>query len=187
MQHQIRKTNVDILGDTLTSQTIGNHSQSPETHHGGGRIQFVAAMLFWSLTCGLVCLYMLTQFRGWDFTSQTFFVAAIFGGGAALGFWPAIFAARGLLRRPSASRVLLIALSLTLWTLFMTSCLFALQYRAYFAQWHGEAFSRLWLWQQFFTAGGAVYTYVVLGLRLYVPVALFALFATSWWVNRLPR
>ncbi|MDZ7824190.1 MAG: hypothetical protein U5K75_09255 [Ahrensia sp.] len=142
--------------------------------------------LFWSLCCGIACLIMLVYFRGWILNGQTYQVATFYAAGAAMATYPAAYFARLITKRAGPSRYLIIMVLLCLSTLFFTACIFAFQYRLYFAQWHGAPFSKLWLLQQTWTAAGAVYTYIVLGLRLYFPIALVGLFVTSWWVNRLP-
>jgi hypothetical protein len=50
-----------------------------------------------------------------------------------------------------------------------TAFLFALIYRIFYAQWHAEAFSRVWVFQQIFTTASAFYQFAVMGLRLYLP------------------
>ena len=62
----------------------------------------------------------------------------------------------------------------------------ALQYRAYYAQWHDPAFSRIWFWQQFYTALGSTYQYAVIGIRLYWPAGPPLLVVTSWWLSGRP-
>lgn len=142
--------------------------------------------LFWALACFATGLVALVFARGWSLGPQTFYVSLVYGAGAALAVWPSAYFSRLFSSNRSLWRLALMVFLLIGFTTFLTACILALQHRAYFAQWHGEPLSRLWLWQQAFTGGAAVYTYVVLGLRLYVPVALFALVVTSWWLNRLP-
>jgi hypothetical protein len=67
----------------------------------------------------------------------------------------------------------------------LTALLFALDFWWYFAEWHGERFSRLWMIQLAFTAGSAVYQFLVSGLRLYVPSSIIAaMLASIWWARR---
>lgn len=142
--------------------------------------------LFWALACFATGLVALIYGRGWTMGPQVLFVSSIYGAGALMAVWPASYFSRLLTTRRSLWRLALMVFLLVGFTTFLTACLLALQHRAYYAQWHGDPFSRLWLWQQAFTGAAAVYTYVVLGLRLYVPVAIIALIVTSWWLNRLP-
>ena len=53
--------------------------------------------------------------------------------------------------RRSLWRLALLIFFLVGFTTFFTAGILALQHRAYYAQWHGEPLSRLWLWQQAFT------------------------------------
>ncbi len=142
--------------------------------------------LFWMICCFSAGLIVLVYGRGWTISAQSLQVGFIYAAGAALAVWPSTFIARYLFRRASLWRLAAFMVVLFGLTAFFTACLFALQYRTYFSQWHGEPFSQSWLWQQVFTAAGAVYTYIVLGLRLYIPIAIAGLFVTSWWLNRLP-
>jgi len=142
--------------------------------------------MFWGLACLATALVALVYVRGWSLGQQALFVSMIYGIGAALAAWPAAYFARLFATKRSLWRQFLMLFFLAGFTTFLTACIFAIQHRFYYAQWHGDPFSRLWLWQQAFTGGAAVYTYVVLGLRLYVPAAVIALIVTSWWLNRLP-
>lgn len=67
---------------------------------------------------------------------------------------------------------------LTSCTIGVTSAIFALLYRSFYVQWHGEVFSMLWFVQLVFTTASALYQFAVIGLRLYLPLgALFLLAA----------
>lgn len=142
--------------------------------------------LFWTLTCGLAGLLALIYARGWGVSEQTLTVATFYGLGAALAFWPALYLARLFCPQAGYWRLFWLFVFLASGTIFFTAVLFALQFRLYFAQWHQPIFSRVWFWQQFFTAGSAVYTYFVMGLRLYLPIGVIGLVVTSWWLNRQP-
>ncbi|MNY76595.1 hypothetical protein D3C86_2162310 [compost metagenome] len=60
--------------------------------------------------------------------------------------------------------------------------LFALDYRAFYARWHADAGTRAWLYQFAFTSLVAFYQFLVLGIRLYLPVGGAALLAASLWL-----
>lgn len=148
--------------------------------------QMLLPGLFWAICCFTAGVVVLVFARGWVVSAQSMQVGLIYAAGAALAVWPSVVIARYFVHRSSVWRWAILLFLLLGLTTFITACLFALQYRIYFSQWHGEVFSQSWLWQQMFTAAGAVYTYIVLGLRLYIPIALAGLFVTSWWLNRLP-
>ncbi|MEM8542078.1 MAG: hypothetical protein AAGF25_14075 [Pseudomonadota bacterium] len=141
---------------------------------------------FWALACFVAGIFALVFARGWVLAPQSLYVGSIYGLGAMLSVWPSVYLTRMFIRRRSAWRIVFLMLFLLVFTLFITASIFALEYRLYFTQWHGEPFSKIWIWQQAFTSGAAVYTYIVLGLRLYIPAAVIALIVTSWWLNRLP-
>jgi len=71
-------------------------------------------------------------------------------------------------------------LCLTFFTIGITSALFAIIFRSYYAQWHGEPFTKLWLVQTVFTTASALYQFAVLGIRLYLPLGVGLLFMASW-------
>lgn len=146
----------------------------------------VLPSIFWALSCVATSLFALHYARGWELGPQTFLISTIYGLGAVLAVWPTAYFARLFTNKRSMWRLALLCFLLVGFTTFLTAIILALQHRVYFSQWHGEPLSKIWLWQQAFTGGAAVYTYVVLGLRLYLPVGLLALFVTSWWLNRLP-
>jgi hypothetical protein len=142
--------------------------------------------LFWTLVCGTASLLALVYSRGWVLSEQTVTVASFYALGATLAFWPSLYLARLFSTKSGKLRLFWLIFFLASGTIFFTAILFALQFRLYFAQWHHPAFSKVWFWQQFFTAGSSVYTYFVIGLRLYLPIGIVGLAVTSWWLNRQP-
>jgi hypothetical protein len=50
--------------------------------------------------------------------------------------------------------------------------MFSIIYRNFYAQWHGDPFTRIWLFQLTFTSASALYQFAVLGLRLYLPLGV---------------
>lgn len=65
-------------------------------------------------------------------------------------------------------------------TIFVTAGLFALEYRSFYAQWHAEPLSRIWLLQFVFTSASAYYQFAVMALRLYLPLGPILLAAATW-------
>ena len=111
-----------------------------------------------------------------------------FAGG--LFAWPlALAAARLVTRRRSVeTRFAAHFVLLSLGTIGMTALLFALDYRSFYAQWHQPFGTRIWLFQFAFTTAGAVYQFLVMGLRLYLPVGLPLLAGVSLWLaHAMPR
>lgn len=64
---------------------------------------------------------------------------------------------------------------------------YALQYRAFYAQWHAPFPSRIWVYQQIFTTASALYQFAVLGLRHLMPTGLVLLLALSILMARRSR
>ena len=69
----------------------------------------------------------------------------------------------------------------------MTGGLYALDYRAYYAEWHADTFTRIWFLQFAHTIAAALYQFAVLGLRLFFPVGFAALLVASFWFARRAR
>ncbi len=100
--------------------------------------------------------------------------------------WPlALFCIRFCsLGRPAETWFAASILFLSVGTVAITAAIFALQYRIYYAQWHGDAFTKIWLIQLVFTTAAAVYQFAVMGLRLYLPLGAVILFATALLIAR---
>lgn len=62
-----------------------------------------------------------------------------------------------------------------------SAAIYALVFRSYYAQWHGEIFSPLWIYSFVFTIAGAVYSFVVLALPMMLPGFSIALVAYILW------
>lgn len=98
--------------------------------------------------------------------------------------WPlAVFLARfATLGRPAETRFSAYLLCLSLGTIAFTALMFALDYRVFYARWHAHTGSRTWFYQLGFTSLVAFYQFLVLGVRLYLPVGGAALVAASLWL-----
>jgi hypothetical protein len=111
-------------------------------------------------------------------------IAVIFGLGAAIAAPLCLWFVRALALRAQSARFAAAFSSLSLLTLAFTAFLFGYDFWWYFAQWHGDTFTRLWLIQLVFTFASATYQFLVAGLRLYVPFGVFALMAAALLVAR---
>ncbi len=114
--------------------------------------------------------------------------ALCFSGGVIA--WPfALFAVRLTVPDRSAEVVFGAALVfLSVSTISVTAGIFAILYRAYYAQWHGDPFTWLWVIQFVFTTASALYQFAVIGLRLYLPVGfIFLLLAAFLLARHHPR
>ena len=65
-------------------------------------------------------------------------------------------------------------------TLGFTSLIVAFDFLAYYAQWHDDGLTRRRFFETVMTILSACYQFLVLGLRLFLPVGFAALIATSW-------
>ncbi|MCY0095371.1 hypothetical protein [Hoeflea ulvae] len=132
----------------------------------GAAMALSAQASLWLSTAALTSHY-------WSLTALAFF-------GAALA-WPFSLACCRFISYGRAREAAFAAafLCLTIFTIGVTSVTFALVYRTFYAQWHGDPFTMLWLMQLVFTIGAALYQFAVQGLRLYLPLGVVFLFAAS--------
>lgn len=140
--------------------------------------------LVWGALMGFCAMLGLLRLD-WEGTDRIRLVALLFTAGGALAFPAGLFAAR-LLSRGRSGEVAFAAAFVCLLgaTVSVTGALYALQYRAYYAEWHAETFSVTWMFQFVFTVLAALYQFAVLGIRLYFPLGFVALFAAALWFAR---
>ncbi|WP_420409651.1 hypothetical protein [Hoeflea sp.] len=118
-------------------------------------------------------------------TSHYWSVTSVFFAGAALA-WPLSLSTHRFLafgRRRQASFAAAF-LCLTIFSIAITAVLFAVIYRNFYAQWHGDPFTKLWLVQLVFTSASALYQFAVVGLRMYLPLGAILLFAAAFLLSR---
>jgi hypothetical protein len=121
-------------------------------------------------------------------SSQWQTILAIFAIGGLLAFPFGLYAAR--LFAPSGdpgARFAAAFLAMGVASALAVAFVFSMQYRIYYAQWHEPFPSIPWFFQLAFTGAGAVYQFAVLGMRMFFPVALLALFAFGLWHARRPH
>lgn len=132
-----------------------------------------------------LCALASLSYHGRAGTGQTAQVLMLYLSGGVLAFPISVFFSSGLaLGRRSETRFACTFLCLTLLTIGMTAFLFAMQYRLFFSRWHAPFATRIWFYQFAFTSAGAVYQFIVMGIRLYMPVGLPALWGMSVWLAR---
>ena len=145
----------------------------------------LAASVAWGALMALSAYVALVFNFGRQLDDQVSGIIAIYFAGGFIGFLAAYPVFLTLSRRSGpVTRFGLALMLLALCTLGATAGVLALQYRTYYAEWHETIFSRIWFWQQFYTALGSTYQYAVIGTRLYWPLAPVFLLATSWWLSR---
>lgn len=108
-------------------------------------------------------------------------------GGTVGGFLAWVFAATVAGARPRSARFAAMCFALILATAGITAFFFFLQYRLYYAQWHDQSFSEMWIVQMIFTGASAVYIFAVSGLRMLLPFGLPVLFLAALVFARKPR
>ena len=146
----------------------------------------IAGSLIWS--AAMAASAVISLWMGARASSPgTIQLVVLFAFGALVAFVPAVTLARLFRARPFEVRFASSFIALTIVTVGATALLFALYFRLYFSQWHGDAFTVLWFFQLAFTVAAAIYQFAVLGLRLYFPFGLIALFAASAWLANRSR
>lgn len=146
----------------------------------------LAGMPLWGLVMGASAMLGLWV-RAWETPSALWAVVALFAAGGALAFPVGLCLARLVSPRRRESRFAATFLALAVATIGLTSGLYVLVYRTYYATWHADAFTITWVFQQIFTTLGALGQFAVLGLRLYFPVGFAALVGAALLFSRPPR
>lgn len=139
----------------------------------------------WGVMMMVSALAALLLERGRGLNAQTAQILAIYFVGACIAYAFARlflhFANRNL---AMPWRFLLALFVLAGLTLGATAGILALDYRAYYAEWHDSFLSVTWFYQQAYTVLGSTYQYLVIGTRLYWPLGPVFLVLTSWWLAR---
>jgi hypothetical protein len=124
-------------------------------------------------------------------TDRTASIITTYFFGAVIAFLVCAFIIRlsvGWLKaRSRPMRIILVIILLAGATIGITALIYALDYRAFYAKWHSEAFSRIWFFEQAFTILGAFYQFAVLGIRFYLPLAPLILILASSILLRSTR
>ncbi|OWV78740.1 hypothetical protein ATY78_11585 [Rhizobium sp. R635] len=147
---------------------------------------FVGALLWGMqmLAAAMLGLYLRNGLQ----TSRLAEVAALYFLGGLLS-WPfALPVARFLAyNRPPEARFAAFFVTLTAATILMTAFLFAMEYRIFYSRWHAPFGSIVWAFQFVFTSISAVYQFLVIGLRLFLPLGLVCLVASSYHLAKRMR
>ena len=147
----------------------------------------LAGAIAWGAAMGASALLVLALDQ-WETPQKMRMVVAVFAAGGALGFPFGLILARFLSHRRRPDTAFAAAfLSLAAATVCATSGIFALDYRAYYAEWHEDPLTRIWFFQFAYTAAAAFYQFAALGLRLYFPIGFVALTIVSIWFARSVR
>ncbi|MBY5822475.1 hypothetical protein HFN54_08190 [Rhizobium leguminosarum] len=147
----------------------------------------IAGALLWGmqmLAAAMLGLYLRNGLQ----TSRLAEIAALYFAGGLFA-WPfalpvARFLAYG---RPLETRFAAFFVTLTAATILMTAFLFAMEYRMFYSRWHAPFGSIVWAFQFVFTSISAVYQFLVIGLRLFLPLGLVCLVASSYHLAKRMR
>lgn len=142
----------------------------------------LAGALAWGLLMAASALLSLALQDRWQTYHLGELLLVYFCGGFA-AWLPAVPLARRLTRRRTIeTRFAAHFVLLCLGTVLATAFLFAMDYRQFYAQWHQPFGTWIWLLQLLFTTASALYQFLVMGLRLYLPVGLPVLGGVSLWL-----
>jgi len=146
-----------------------------------------AGALLWGvqmLAAAMLGLYLRNGLE----TSRLAEVAALYFLGGLLS-WPfALPVARFFAyNRPPEARFAAFFVTLTAATILMTAFLFAMEYRIFYSRWHAPFGSGIWIFQFIFTSISAVYQFLVIGLRLFLPLGLVCLVVSSYHLTKRMR
>ncbi len=121
-------------------------------------------------------------------TSHVGDLAVLYFAGGLLA-WPfALFFGRFFAYQKSTeTRFAAFFVALSVCTVLMTAFLFAMDYRVFYSRWHAPTGSIIWIFQFVFTGASSVYQFLVLGLRLFVPLGLVCLLAMSFMLAKRMR
>ncbi|WP_419912751.1 ATP synthase subunit I [Hoeflea sp.] len=120
-------------------------------------------------------------------TSRDALILLYFTGGL-IAFVPAIWAARRIANnRQPEKRFAASFVCLSAATIAVTAGLYAISYKLYYVQWHGDFLTTFWFYEFAVTAASAAYQFAVIGLRNYLPLGPVLLAAASIWLAKSMR
>lgn len=154
----------------------------------GYSVRALAGASVWGVLMAASAGFVLLYQRDRAFIGEIPGLLGLFLAGGFIGYLPAFVGITWLRHR--VSRLVLFFLSAILlsgFTLAGTAGVVALEYREYYSEWHAPFPTRIWFWEQAFTAAGSTFQFAVMGTRLYWPLGIVFLLATSWWLSRKQR
>ncbi|PDS67724.1 hypothetical protein CO653_05520 [Rhizobium anhuiense] len=147
----------------------------------------IAGALLWGMQMLAAAMLGLYLRNGLE-TSRLAELATLYFLGGLLA-WPfALPAARFLAYgKPPEARFAAFFVMLIAATIAMTAFLFAMEYRLFYSRWHAPFGSFVWAFQFVFTSISAVYQFLVIGLRLFLPLGLVCLVVSSYHLAKRMR
>lgn len=148
-------------------------------------MHLIAESVVWGAMMAGAAVFSLISEQGRAADLRVLTILTVFFVGGVIGYGFAYPATHLFAKRLPARLVLPFAVvMLAGFTLAATAGILALDYRAYYAEWHEVAFSRDWFSQQFYTALSSTYQYLVIGTRFYWPLGPLFLLLAGWWVSK---
>lgn len=160
-------------------------ADAPRSRRHAPIVRLIGESVAWGVLTTVAALFALVSEQAREFGPRVVTILAVYFVGGVIGYPFAFAATHWFARRFSAHFKLLFAVAaLAGFTLAATAGILAFDYRAYYAEWHDAFFSRDWFYQQFYTALGSTYQYLVIGIRLYWPLGPIFLILAGWWMTR---
>lgn len=160
-------------------------ARTQRRRRGAPVLLLAAESLLWGAMMSAAAVFSLITELGRVADLRVLTILVVFFAGGTIGYFLAYPTTRLFAIRLPARWTMPFAIAvLTGFTLAATAGVLSLDYRAYYAEWHGSFFTRDWFAQQFYTALGSTYQYLVIGTRLYWPLGPIFLILAGWWVTR---
>lgn len=125
-------------------------------------------------------LYVGLQLRIGAQTSHMAVLIGLYFAGGAIAYPLAVMGVGAIARNKRAeARFSAAFLCLGGLTIGFTALLFAIAFRSFYAQWHGDFATGPWAYQLAFTLASALYQFAVIGVLNFLPIGLVFLVAAS--------
>lgn len=149
--------------------------------------ELLGGAVLWGLLMALSALFALYLLNRME-TSHLHVLALLYFSGGLLAWLACLPLARFLAHgRAVETRFAACFLTLTCGTILVTAFIFAMDYRLFYARWHQPFGTRIWALQFLFTSAAAAYQFLVMGVRLFLPLGFVFLMAASLYLSRPMR
>ncbi len=143
----------------------------------------MAGSLLWGVVSAVSAMVAL-RMKGWADPGAIEGPALLFFFGGLIAFAPALFLARLFGRSRPEPAFAAAIVSLSAMTIGVTGVLNGLVFRDYFSAWHAPVTTKLGANEFVFTVASGVYQFLVLGVRLFLPLGLPALLIAALLIAR---
>lgn len=146
-------------------------------------MEAVVGSLLWGAVSAASAMLAL-RMRGWTGLDAVERPTFLFFFGGLIAFAPALFLARLFSRARPEPAFAAAFVALTSMTIGVTGVFNGLVFRDYFSTWHAPVTTKLGANEFVFTVASGVYQFLVLGVRLFLPLGLPALLIAALLIAR---